>query len=61
MAKRHIVNPREETKYFCGRERNFYDFVFTDPSHVVASIEANSLVEPCKRCTKAIIKILERA
>jgi len=59
----HIIDERTtnltgEKVSFCG-ERLSTEFNLESVGHAVSSIQAGSLVIPCRKCVKVIIKILK--
>ena len=67
MTKRHIVKydykdgvqlKRHEWVTYCGYKLKSFDWYFTNAQHAICAMEQNTNIEPCKKCTNAIIKII---
>lgn len=46
---------------WCGRELHAFDWAFTDAQHALLSLEAGDRLLPCKKCLKAIRRVLDTA
>lgn len=68
VCKKHIVkftykdgielrNSSEWITY-CEYQLNPLDFYFTSAEHAILAMEQNTFVEPCKKYTNSIIKII---
>ncbi|MDF3570895.1 hypothetical protein [Enterobacter cloacae] len=51
---------KHETETWCGHKPQFSDWLFQDAQHALLSIEQGSLLVPCKKCLKAIVKVAQQ-
>ncbi|MGM5670077.1 hypothetical protein [Enterobacter cloacae] len=60
---KHIIKfPLENNKKesWCGAVISPTEWAFEDAQHALLSIEQGSLVQPCKECLKAIVKVAQQ-
>ena len=67
MNKRHIIKydykdgeklPKYEIITYCGYKLQPCDWYFTDAQHAICAMEQNTSIVPCKKCTDAMINII---
>lgn len=60
---KHIIKfPLENNKKdsWCGAVISPTEWALEDAQHALLSIEQGSLVQPCKECLKAIVKVAQQ-